>query len=496
MLRTTFLRGLVCVIALLGAISAQAAFTHPGVFSTKAELDYVKARIANREQPWRAAYDSISSHVNPNYRPSAVAKATSQAQSDLWMEDANQAYNFALLWYFSGNTAYANKAIEILNAWNVFQVGWNDINVDWGAADLYAAAEIIRYSNAGWKDADVTKFVNMTKTYLLPEMFKKNQSDNRLTTKIRSAMAVYVFLDDQNGFNQQVTEWKRYTPIYVRADGTSKETCRDTHHVYYGLEGTMQAAQIAYNQGVDLYAVEQSRLVKFLELYSGWMTGDVPVPSSACSTSDSYTVHPGLVACRSSGTQYHNPPCLVESTLLMDKPYVHYADRLGQNMPRTKKYNDKIRASWPRMLLQDYLPLQKGSSSASSKSSAQSSKANASSSAASSKANASSSAASSKASASSSAATVSSCQRFAGDKIEVDFSKVSCIEYAAGMTGRTLQVWDSDAQTCDFRGTITSMDGTGSLSVTGNFADSKTFTGKKLNFTPNNGCKYALVRVF
>lgn len=132
------------------------------------------------------------------------------------------------------------------------------------------------------------------------------------------------------------------------------------------------------------------------------------------------------------------------------------------------------------------------SSAASSRASSSAASSRASSSAASSRAT--SSAASSRASSSAASTT---CQSFAGDKIEVDFSRNSCIEYSAGMTGKTLQVWDSDVQTCNFRGTVTSVDGTGSLVVDSDYERvDAAFTGKKLSFTSNNGCKYALVRVF
>ena len=34
------------------------------------------------------------------------------------LDDARAAYTHALLWYYTGNQAHANKAIEIMNAWS------------------------------------------------------------------------------------------------------------------------------------------------------------------------------------------------------------------------------------------------------------------------------------------------------------------------------------------------------------------------------------------
>lgn len=111
---------------------------------------------------------------------------------------------------------------------------------------------------------------------------------------------------------------------------------------------------------------------------------------------------------------------------------------------------------------------------------------------------ASSSAASSSAhsSAASSAAT-NSCQTFpAGSAaLEYDLTKGDCIN-TPSLAGKKLQIWRSSTnRSCDFRGTVTSIDGSGSLAITSNFGDSDTFTGSKIRLSPNNGCKFVKVRV-
>lgn len=328
-------------------------FQHPGIFDTRAELDYVKSKLEGNVEPYKGAYSKLKDALDLAYQPSPLVTISTQAESDLWMEDCNQAYNFALVWYHSGERRYAEKAIQILNAWSIFKKEWNDINTDWGAADLFAAAEIIRYSGAGWSNDDIAKLSSMTKTYLLPALFRKPQSDNRRTTKIRTAMAIYVFLDDKKGFEAEVKDWRGYTPVYCHDDGTSKETCRDINHVMYGNEGVLQGAQIAWNQGIDLYTEQKTALTNFLELYASWLNLDAPIPANICSSSSDYAQHPGVVWCTpASGA--HNPPCKLEIQLLMDRPYNHFANRLKLNLPNTKKYNDRVRGAWPRMCLQDY----------------------------------------------------------------------------------------------------------------------------------------------
>ena len=97
--------------------------------------------------------------------PRARARRTSARSEHL--DDARAAYTHALLWAYTGNQANANKAIEIMNAWsstlteikfdqprrpdNGSQIWANGkLQAGWGGSLFARAAEIIRYTGAGW----------------------------------------------------------------------------------------------------------------------------------------------------------------------------------------------------------------------------------------------------------------------------------------------------------------------------------------------------------
>ena len=81
------------------------------------------------------------------------------------------------LWLRAGNgdQAYANKAVEIMNAWsstlkeaplddpngsdpkNDAEFFQNRLLLGWSAESMVRGAEIIRHSNAGWKQEDIDK---------------------------------------------------------------------------------------------------------------------------------------------------------------------------------------------------------------------------------------------------------------------------------------------------------------------------------------------------
>lgn len=83
------------------------------------------------------------------------------------------------------------------------------------------------------------------------------------------------------------------------------------------------------------------------------------------------------------------------------------------------------------------------------------------------------------------------------DKHEVIISANGCLQTDRDLDGKTVQAWDSDENSsCDFRGTISSVDGTGSINVTSNYVDGKTLTGSLVQFVSNNGCNYLKFRAY
>lgn len=80
-------------------------------------------------------------------------------------------------------------------------------------------------------------------------------------------------------------------------------------------------------------------------------------------------------------------------------------------------------------------------------------------------------------------------------KVEVDLNVTDCVLFEGFSAGKTVQVWDSDANSsCDFRGTVTSEDGSGTFDVNSNYAASNALSGPIFKFTPSNSCEFLQVR--
>jgi hypothetical protein len=340
-------------------------FVHPGILVNAAQLDFVKAKIGANAAPWMAAFDqaknSDSGSLSYKPKPIAVVECGPYSNPDIGCteekNDVKAAYTQALLWYLTGDEAYAKKAIEIMNAWSSTLMDHTNSNAPlqsaWCASVFPRAAEIIRYTYDGWAKADEAAFEAMLKNVYLPQVVGGSSSNGNWELSMAEAtIAIGVFLDDAATFDTAVTMWKKRVPAYVYlqsdgalpvpppsgnkndknaligywynqstfVDGLSQETCRDLGHVQYGFAAMTNAAETARIQGTDLYAAEQKRITAAYEFHAKYLNG-AAVPGWLCNGS--------LNA--------------VSPDPMWEIGYNEYANRLGLTLPETKKLVDAIR---------------------------------------------------------------------------------------------------------------------------------------------------------
>lgn len=314
-----------------GVMSADATestvFAHPGLLTSRTQLDLVKKELAARAQPWTQAYDTArnSTFGSLSYQPKPRADVDCGPfqKPDLgctqeW-QDAQAAYTQALLWYYSGDRGYAAKSMQILNAWSaVLREHTNSnapLQAGWMATVFSDAAEIIRYSGAGWSSSDIDRFENMLRTAFLP-LIRNGASSNNGNwdlAMIEGSMSIAVFTNDHSEFNRQLGRWRARVPAYFyltsdgplpvpppRTDittaaelikywqhqstfvnGLAQETCRDFAHTLSGLSEAIGAAEIAWNQHVDLYGEQAKRLTAAMEFHASYVLGKKP-PAWLC----------------------------------------------------------------------------------------------------------------------------------------------------------------------------------------------------------------------
>ena len=120
------------------------------------------------------------------------------------------AYNNALAWYITNDKTYATKAIEILNAWSpvLWDFDYNDAKLlaAWTGHVLCNAAEILRYTSAGWQQKDIDRFTNMLMTvyYPLLRYYYPQANGNWDGAIIHSILAIGIFTDNRKMFANAV----------------------------------------------------------------------------------------------------------------------------------------------------------------------------------------------------------------------------------------------------------------------------------------------------
>ncbi|MFE6763541.1 alginate lyase family protein [Streptomyces sp. NPDC057689] len=306
------------------AAAAPAAFTHPGVLVSRPQLDFVRAKVQAGAQPWKSAYDQMMgskyASLSRTAKPRAVVECGSYSNPNYGCtderEDAIAAYTLSLAWYITQDSRYAQKAIEIMDAWSsVIKDHTNSnapLQTGWAGSSWPRAAEIIKYTYGSWPNSG--RFATMLRTVYLPKVINgSNSNGNWELSMTEAAIGIAVFLEDRTSYDKAVAKFRGRVPayIYVSADGAlpkaapgsgldtkdkiikywqgqstfmdglSQETCRDLTHTGYGLSAISHIAETSRIQGQDLYPEIAERLRHALGLHAKYQVGN-PVPGNLC----------------------------------------------------------------------------------------------------------------------------------------------------------------------------------------------------------------------
>ncbi|KAK0716356.1 chondroitin AC/alginate lyase [Lasiosphaeris hirsuta] len=308
--------------------AAPISFKHPGVFITKPQLEFVRTQVRAGAEPWSTAYKSMLAHdlakLSRNPSPQAAVKCDSGSSEDQGngchneRQDALAAWAMAVAYHISGDAKYAQKSMSYLNAWSAAlrsHAGSNaNLQIGWAGTSWVRAAELIRYSGAGWSDGDIAAFENMVRSKFLPTAAK---SDNRIANwdlvLLETAVEAAVFLDDRNTYDAVSKLFVEAVPAYIYlssdgqypkaargksskpadlikawfnqtrfVDGLEQETCRDLVHTGYGIASIAHFAETAWIQGDDYYTGDVGRrLLAALEFHTKFLNGEA-VPNWLC----------------------------------------------------------------------------------------------------------------------------------------------------------------------------------------------------------------------
>jgi hypothetical protein len=341
-----------------GSMVAKAgAFVHPGMLHN--EEDFARMRSHKGREPWKSGWDKLitNRHCSLNWKPAPVevvirGRAPWLKEPEnyrLLFQDAAAAYACALRWKISHERGYAEKAVEILNAWSAVLkrvTGSSDAALAAGLQgyQFANAGEIMRTYN-GWKPADFERFKKMMTGVFLPfnlEFLEKHfgRSNDHYwanwdLANMASVMAIGILCDDRSTYNKAVNYFKfgkgngaiRNAVYYVHPGnlGQWQEAGRDQGHSTMGVPLMGTICEMAWKQGDDLYGYDNNRFLAGCEYVAKYNLGE-EVP---------YKEYRGSTEVSPAGRGMLRPG--------WELVYNHYVIRKRLSAPWTTKMVEKVR---------------------------------------------------------------------------------------------------------------------------------------------------------
>ena len=332
------------LLALLSAAYG-AEFRHPGILHTLDDLNRMRAMVARGAEPWKSGFEKLKAH--PQSQPNYVMKGpfeeisrnptVHQREFD-W--DANAAYQCAVMWCITGDAAYARKSQQIVNAWSATlkRVGGRDavLAASISPFKMMNAAEILRSTNSGWPAARAKQAERMFTSVIYPAIgdFALFANGNWDTGSIKTMLAIAVFANDRDMFERALRYYvsgdgNGRVTHYIYESGQCQESGRDQAHTQLGLAHLGDAAEIAWNQGLDLYGYARNRLLKGFEYTARYNLGEeVPFTPDIDRTGEY----------RHQRISVRGPFRPVYEEILN-----HYVNRVGLAAPYVQRVVEKIR---------------------------------------------------------------------------------------------------------------------------------------------------------
>ncbi|MER7179653.1 alginate lyase family protein [Streptomyces hyaluromycini] len=320
------------------------AFAHPGLLHSADDLARMKAAVAARQSPVYDGYLALAAHA----RSSASYAVQNTGQITTWgrgpanyqnqaVADSAAAYQNALVWSVTGDTAHADKARDILDAWSASLTAVTGADGPLGAGlqafKFVNAAELLRHTGYdGWSEAGIARCEESFLRVWYPALscYTLYANGNWDLTSLQSLLAIGVFCEEPTLFHDAL----RFAAAgagngsvlhrIVTDAGQGQESGRDQGHEQLAVGLLADAAQVAWNQGVDLWGFDDNRILANVEYAARYnLGGDVPFVPDLDRTGKYIKL---AVSATSRGTL---PP-------IYEMAYAHYAGVRGLDTPYTK----------------------------------------------------------------------------------------------------------------------------------------------------------------
>jgi hypothetical protein len=332
-------------------------FTHPGALHTQEAFDRMAENVAAGNDPWLSGWDRLvaNTHSAAGWAPNPqelVCRGGSDPQNyGILYNDIHAAYQNALRWKVTGDTAHGDTARDICNAWSETLQGIC------GGSEVVLLAGIYGYqfANAGeilrdYPGFDLVRFQDMMLNYFYPmnHDFLIRETNcighywaNWDLCTMASIMAIGILRDDQAQFDEAVDYFyngpgngslTNAIPYVYDDVGLAQwqESGRDQAHSMMGIGLMGTICEMAWNQGVDLYAADDFKFRKACEYVARYNLGYDDVPYTTYTWNNGPHCVPTEQPVISEGGRGQVRP-------VWERVFHHYWGRLEQDCPNMQE---------------------------------------------------------------------------------------------------------------------------------------------------------------
>ncbi|KAJ3530461.1 hypothetical protein NM208_g9318 [Fusarium decemcellulare] len=335
---------------------------HPGLLHTEDDFSRIKSLVDSKKEPFATGWQKLVNRADVNWEP-RVTDVICRGQTDWctdnianFFRDVHAAYTNAIYWKVTGDTAHANTAARIIDAWS------EKAPPIQGSADRYLAAGIQGYQLAnaaeilrgyeGWNGLQRISDYLASEFYGNNHRFLTEHNDAPINNywanwdlcNLASVYAIGVLSDNQTMMNEAIDYFKNGGGMGAienalwfvhKEENTGKplaqcqESGRDQGHTLMDMGLLGVVAQQGYNQGEDLFAYLDNRILAGAEYTFKYNTDhDVPFEPYYNSRHGTHTV----IDPRQRGQERPVAELL----------HAHYTSVKGLDASWTAEYRDKV----------------------------------------------------------------------------------------------------------------------------------------------------------
>ncbi|MBW4889748.1 putative Ig domain-containing protein [Mucilaginibacter sp. HMF5004] len=261
------------------ALAPATVSAQTGVPFTGYDLALLKANV--NTEPWRTGYNALAadSHSQLSYSmhgPFATVTRAPNLNNPAWLDDMIAIHNLAFMYVFTGDSTYARKATNMLDAWAVTNTTWgggeNMLDIGDRVEYFVPAADILRSTFPGWTAANSAHVNNYFRNVLFPTSWVPSPTRDANKGALQTAIAIGIaaYLKDPVLWQQAIDVYRMDAGGGLRnslPNGEVGDSGRDDHW-FEQIQALGWSAEVAWKQGVDMFAEFNNRLLNIGELYS------------------------------------------------------------------------------------------------------------------------------------------------------------------------------------------------------------------------------------